>query len=135
MSIEIDEIILEIAEEQETLDYVKELLQMALFEQGVEGKEYADSTIKVKKRKGQPTNRVTLKDSGDFYDSWVVSANNNGFVFTSDPTKGDYSLFDDYDENLVFKTMDEETLDKLYDHFTLRIINKLNQKLYDTLGL
>lgn len=30
---------------------------------------YTPFTVKIKRLKGQPTNRVTLKDEGDFYDS------------------------------------------------------------------
>ena len=36
---------------------------------GVSFPSYAESTKKQKKRKGQPTNRVTLKDSGAFHES------------------------------------------------------------------
>jgi len=33
---------------------------------------YSPYTIEIKNRKGQPTDRVTLKDSGDFYQSFDV---------------------------------------------------------------
>ena len=61
-----------------------------LFEQGINAKgvslgEYAVSTIlgtarfKGKIEKGQPTDRVTLKDTGDFYNSFDIDFNNDGF--------------------------------------------------------
>lgn len=35
---------------------------------------YAKKTIGIKREKGQPTDRVTLFDKGDFYDSWKMFA-------------------------------------------------------------
>lgn len=51
------------------LDYIRE---KQLFEEGIDGKgrklrEYKPFTVAIKKQKGQPTNRTTLFDSGDFY--------------------------------------------------------------------
>lgn len=40
---------------------------------------YAQSTIIAKIRKGQPTNRVTLKDTGDFYNSFTIEVNDDNF--------------------------------------------------------
>ena len=40
---------------------------------------YAPLTIEIKTMKGQPTDRVTLKDTGDFYESFFISADNEGF--------------------------------------------------------
>lgn len=36
---------------------------------------YRSRTIKIKRFKGQPTDRVTLKDTGDFYEGFTLSAN------------------------------------------------------------
>ena len=41
---------------------------------------YAESTIKIKRKKGQPTDRVTLFDKGDFYNSLEVIAGKNDAV-------------------------------------------------------
>jgi len=35
---------------------------------------YTRTTVSIKKKKGQPSNRVTLKDTGDFHDSFKVKA-------------------------------------------------------------
>lgn len=48
---------------------------------------YTARTVKNKIRKGQPTNRVTLKDSGDFYKSLVVIADHRGFIVSSEDPK------------------------------------------------
>lgn len=63
-----------------------------LYEKGVdnEGKKlkpkYTLSTTKAKKKKGQPTNRVILKDEGIFHDSFYIYYTQDGFeIMTSDP--------------------------------------------------
>lgn len=68
---------------QELFEMEKELILKLQTEkqlyQGVDAKgndlepPYAESTKAIKRRKGQPTNRVTLKDTGDFYDAMDVS--------------------------------------------------------------
>jgi hypothetical protein len=57
---------------EQILDYIRE---KQLFEQGIDGKglfladknPYKPFTIAIKQQKGQPTNRVTLEDTGSFY--------------------------------------------------------------------
>lgn len=44
---------------------------------------YAQSTIARKIRKGQPTNRVTLLDTGDYYNSLYVAFDQDGFFVAS----------------------------------------------------
>jgi len=51
---------------------------------------YATSTINYKKRNGQPTDRITLKDSGDFYDSIQIEARTDNFVISTQIT---YSIY------------------------------------------
>ena len=51
---------------------------------------YAPSTVKYKRRKGQPFNRVTLKDSGDFHKSVYVTFTNKGFVLGARDSKVKY---------------------------------------------
>lgn len=56
---------------EKILDYIRE---KQLFEKGIDGTgskiepEYTSFTIAIKKQKGQPTNRVTLSDTGSFTD-------------------------------------------------------------------
>ena len=42
--------------------------------------QYAPLTIQIKREKGQPTSRVTLKDEGDFHDSFFVVINAKSFA-------------------------------------------------------
>ena len=63
-----------------------------LFEEGIDGRgvtlesihPYADRTLFRKIRKGQPIDRVTLRDSGRFYDSIYLVYDKGGFYLTSD---------------------------------------------------
>lgn len=63
-----------------------------LFKKGVDGDgnklkpKYTLSTKRKKAKKGQPTNRVTLKDGGIFHDSFYIHYLPDGFeIMTSDP--------------------------------------------------
>ncbi len=40
---------------------------------------YAPLTIQIKRMKGQPTNRVTLRDEGDFHRSFYIEYHSDGF--------------------------------------------------------
>lgn len=66
-----------------------------LFRRGITGKgvkimdfaPYKPSTIKAKKRKGQPTTRVTLRDTRAFHNAMYVVFDEEGFYITSSDTK------------------------------------------------
>ena len=67
-----------------------------LFEKGIDatgkslkeiGGDYSPFTKKIKSRKGQPTDRVTLKDTGVFHKSFGVIPDFSGFTILSDPIK------------------------------------------------
>ena len=63
---------------------------------------YAPSTIKIKARKGQPTNRVTLKDTGDFYKTFDVQVKPNAdFSITANTKKGGQDLEDRWGDNIL----------------------------------
>lgn len=51
--------------------------------------EYAPFTIEIKKAKGQPYDRVTLKDEGDFHRSMFMKADNFPVMFDSKDSKTD----------------------------------------------
>lgn len=66
-----------------------------LYRRGINGREekimryrpYKPSTIANKRRKGQPTTRVTLRDTGDFHEAMRVVFDSEGFYITSDDDK------------------------------------------------
>lgn len=79
---------------------IEMITQDQLYEKGIEGRgkiivdymPYRPRTIKRKMRKGQPTNRVTLKDTGSLYDSLYIEFDDNGFYITSSQNKAEYLL-------------------------------------------
>lgn len=63
--------------------------------------DYTPFTISIKQEKGQPTDRVTLKDTGDFYDSFVAFVDSSAdIIINSNPIKIDESGLE---TNLLFK--------------------------------
>lgn len=53
---------------------------------------YSSATVKRKKKKGQPFNRVTLKDEGDFYDGFFVEYGVDEFSLQGDDKKTRYLI-------------------------------------------
>lgn len=77
--------------ESTIIDFIS---QKQLYDKGIEGRgreimsyaPYRSRTIKNKIRKGQPTDRVTLKDTGKFYNSFRVAFEPGGFrIEATDP--------------------------------------------------
>lgn len=79
---------------------VKAISQDQLYRRGINGKgikimdyePYKPMTIAIKQKKGQPTTRVTLKDTGSFYDNMYVAfvpGETGGFYVTSRDEKTD----------------------------------------------
>lgn len=60
---------------------------------------YAESTIEAKRKKGQPTDRVTLKDTGAFYAGIIIDVRENTFVIDSADEKSG-KLQDRYGEKI-----------------------------------
>lgn len=90
--------------------------QGQLFEKGIDRngdsiasyRPYKPLTIEIKRLKGQPVNRVTLRDEGDFHASFQVIANNNSFfIDATDPKTLD--LIRKYGEQIMGLT--DENLD------------------------
>ena len=84
-----------------------------LFEKGIDGlgkslPSYSPVTIQLKKLKGQPFDRTTLRDSGDFHSSIKVKLQKDGIKIESDPIKEDTNLLEVYGEEILFLT--EENL-------------------------
>lgn len=61
---------------------------------------YALRTIKYKTRKGQPTDRVTLRDTGDFHASIHIEFDDKGFNIVSSDEKVKY-LFNRYGKSIL----------------------------------
>lgn len=64
--------------------------------------DYAPYTIIEKKLKGQRYDHVTLKDTGAFYDSWVVTVNRNYIeIDADDKSHYDVPLFQVWGEDVL----------------------------------
>ena len=84
-----------------------------LYRRGINGKgekimdymPYTARTIKNKKRKGQPTTRVTLRDTGAFHESMYVVFDSEGFYVTASDEKTQ-GLVEKYGEE-IFRLTDK----------------------------
>jgi len=109
------------------LDYIIKLnTESQLFNRGIstDGMKivppYAKTTKSIKRRKGQPSTRVTLKDTGDMYKTWEVKLSKLYITITANLIKKgknkdgnniDINLEIKYGKNIVGLT--DENLQKL----------------------
>jgi hypothetical protein len=86
-------------------------LNIAQLQSGINSKkdqikpDYTDYTKAIKQAKGQPTNRVTLKDEGDFYKSIAYKADAKGVEYKATDIKTT-ALEDKYGEEILGLTDD-----------------------------
>ena len=66
---------------------------------------YAPRTIEIKKLKGQPTSRVTLRDEGDFHRSFYIEYQADGFQIKASDWKAESLMFG-YGEEILGLTDD-----------------------------
>lgn len=88
---------------------------------------YAASTIKKKRKKGQPTTRVTLKDTGVFHESMYVVFDSEGFYITSDDEKTKY-LIKKYGKE-IFRLTDENFNRILRSHIRKELVKRLKRAI------
>lgn len=113
-------------------DYVR---QQQLYRRGITGdgkriwdtQPYAPRTIKNKRRKGQVTTRVTLKDTGKFYDEFDVVITAEGFYLTSNT---EYSIYLEkrYGDN-IYRLTDENLKRLLNVHIRPELKKRLRRRL------
>ena len=83
------------------------------------GGSYSAFTIEAKKNKGQPTNRVTLKDTGKYYDSYTLDLGKGFFAIDSDPIRGDTNLEEEWGDNL--EGLQDENLQKIIEIIRVKL--------------
>lgn len=71
------------------------------------GGPYSPVTVEIKKSKGQPTDRVTLKDTGDFYEGFFVKASGGMWQISSKDDKTQ-KLIDDWGADIFGNTPKDE---------------------------
>jgi hypothetical protein len=86
-----------------------------LYELGVDSEgdsigEYSPYTIQFKVDKGQRFDHITLKDTGDFYETFKVNPSKKGFEIVANPNKDDDNLFEIYGKEIVGLTKDNQKL-------------------------
>ena len=86
---------------------------------------YAESTIRIKKRKGQPTTRVTLRDTGDFHKAMYVVFDRDGFYITSSDRKTEY-LVPRYGE-AIFRLTDKNLTRILRSHIRKEFVKRIKK--------
>jgi len=89
---------------------------------------YRPLTIRIKTEKGQPTDRVTLRDTGDFHGSFYVEANNDGFRIDAKDWKRD-ELVRKYGSQ-IFGLNDENKNELAHEIMLPDLINKIRQTLW-----
>lgn len=106
-----------------------------LYERGINGKgvkimdyaPYAQSTIRRKARKGQPTNRVTLRDTGAFHKSFFVVFDESGFYIATEDKKLKY-LEPKYGE-AILRLTDENLTYLIRTYIRPMLAERLKNKL------
>lgn len=77
-----------------------------MYKKGVDAKgekiapPYTEGTKAIKRAKGQPTNRVTLRDTGDFHESVFVDAEEKALRFGADDPKAE-KLYKKYGPDVI----------------------------------
>lgn len=109
--------------------------QVQLYEQGIdrngdkiaEYAPYRPITIQIKLMKGQPTNRVTLRDTGDFHASFRVIANNISFFIDATDVKTE-ALIAKYGEQILGLT-DDNLNELIWEYIYPDLLTKLKNLL------
>lgn len=108
-----------------------------LFDQGInsEGESiisyapYSDITIEIKRELGQPVDRVTLRDEGDFHDSFELEEAETGVLIVAKDTKTDELIFQ-YGDSIIGLT--EDNLEELAFVYVLpKLLEYLNGLVLD----
>lgn len=106
-----------------------------LYRRGINGKgkkimdymPYKPSTIQNKKRKGQPTTRVTLRDTGAFHESMYVVFDSEGFYITASDEKTQ-GLVEKYGEE-IFRLTDKNFTRIVRSHVRKELVKRLKKAI------
>jgi hypothetical protein len=96
--------------------------QDQLFEKGIDNKgtkldsyhPYRQSTIKIKQMKGQPTNRVTLRDTGEFQSSFYLDIKDDSFEIKASDRKTS-ELMRNYSPDIFGLT--DQNMNEISEHY------------------
>lgn len=107
-----------------------------LFEQGInrlgvdimDYRPYTPLTIAIKKEKGQPTNRVTLRDEGDFHSSFYLEAGDTQFEIKAADFKTE-DLIKKYGRQILGLT-NENIAELIWQYVYPDLLNKAKKMIY-----
>ena len=86
---------------------------------------YTETTKWIKRQKGQPTNRVTLRDTGDFHSSFFVNAGTDSFSIEARDWKTN-KLIRSYGPDIIGLT-DENLNELAWEYIYPMLINRLKE--------
>lgn len=106
-----------------------------LYRRGINGRDekimsympYTAKTIQNKKRKGQPTTRVTLRDTGAFHKSMFVVFDSEGFYVTASDEKTE-ELVKKYGEE-IFRLTDKNFTRIVRSHIRKELVKRLKRAI------
>ena len=122
---------------EENDDYIIEMNEQdQLYDSGINTsgvkimsyKPYKPLTIRIKKEKGQPVDRVTLRDTGDFQSSIYLEVGNEQFEIKANDWKTD-DLIKKYGREILGLT-DENLLDLIWNFIYPDILEKAKSEIY-----
>lgn len=110
--------------------------EQQLYEQGVntygvkimDYKPYRPLTIRIKKEKGQPVDRVTLRDTGDFQSSFYLEVGNEQFEIKANDWKTD-DLIKKYGREILGLT-DKNLSELIWGFIYPDILEKAKSEIY-----
>lgn len=112
---------------------VSAIADVQLYHRGINGRgekimsymPYTAKTIQNKKRKGQPTTRVTLRDTGAFHKSMFVVFDSEGFYITASDEKTE-ELVKKYGEE-IFRLTDKNFTRIVRSHIRKELVKRLKR--------
>ena len=121
---------------QENTDKIIELNVEQLYEYGINSlgisidtyAPYSPYTIKVKNEKGQPTDRVTLRDTGAFHKSFEVVVGPVDFYITATDYKTDM-LIEKYGEK-IFGLIPQNKTELAQKYLYPAVMTEINKELF-----
>lgn len=94
------------------------------------GSPYRPFTVRIKRSKGQPTNVVTLEDTGDFYKTFKIKINRDSYEITANFEKQDGNILDNFSSRFDFLGLDNESAIELANEIIFPRLGQLISKRF-----
>lgn len=113
------------------LNTEKQLYNEGIDSLGFKLRPYTETTKRIKKAKGQPFDRTTLKDTGDMYKTWEVKMVGNTITIEADLIKNGFNLEEKYGVNIIGLT-DESLqvfIEAVKKDFAIELNRQISEKV------